>query len=41
MQTVQALLRGEQVGYTLNGETHPIRFQMREHRLADRVMARL
>jgi hypothetical protein len=24
VQTVQALLRGEQVGYTLNGETHPI-----------------
>lgn len=26
VQTVQALLRGEQVDYTLDGETHPIRF---------------
>jgi alkanesulfonate monooxygenase SsuD/methylene tetrahydromethanopterin reductase-like flavin-dependent oxidoreductase (luciferase family) len=35
VQTVRALLRGEQVDYTLNGETHPIRFQMREHRFID------
>ena len=35
VQTVRALLRGEEVDYTLNGETHPIRFQMREHRFID------
>ncbi len=35
VQTVKALLRGEQVDYTLDGETHPIRFQMREHRFID------
>ena len=32
---VRALLRGEEVDYTLEGETHPIRFQMREHRFID------
>jgi alkanesulfonate monooxygenase SsuD/methylene tetrahydromethanopterin reductase-like flavin-dependent oxidoreductase (luciferase family) len=32
---VQALLRGDDVDYTLNGETHRIRFQMREHRFID------
>lgn len=35
VQTVQALLRSEQVDNTLNGETHPIRFQMRKHRFID------
>src|SRR5690349_10194469 len=35
VQTVRALLRGEEVDYTLHGETHPIRFQMREHRFID------
>jgi alkanesulfonate monooxygenase SsuD/methylene tetrahydromethanopterin reductase-like flavin-dependent oxidoreductase (luciferase family) len=29
---VRALLAGAEVDYALNGETHPIRFQMREHR---------
>jgi alkanesulfonate monooxygenase SsuD/methylene tetrahydromethanopterin reductase-like flavin-dependent oxidoreductase (luciferase family) len=29
------MLRGEEVAYTLEGETHPIRFQMREHRFID------
>jgi len=38
VQTVRALLRGEEVDYTLNGETHPIRFQMREHRFIDIVV---
>src|SRR5262249_14164161 len=32
---VRALLRGDEVDYTLHGETHPIRFQMREHRFID------
>ncbi len=32
---VQRLLRGDEVDYTLEGETHPIRFQMREHRFID------
>jgi hypothetical protein len=32
---VQKLLRGEEADYTLDGETHPIRFQMREHRFID------
>src|SRR5713101_6186942 len=35
VQTVRALLRGDEVDYTLNNETHPIRFQMREHRFID------
>jgi alkanesulfonate monooxygenase SsuD/methylene tetrahydromethanopterin reductase-like flavin-dependent oxidoreductase (luciferase family) len=35
MRVVRALLAGEEVSYTLNGETHPIRFQMREHRFID------
>lgn len=35
VRVVRALLDGGQVGYTLEGETHPIRFQMREHRFID------
>ena len=35
VETVRALLRGEDVDYPLDGETHPIRFQMREHRFID------
>lgn len=35
IRVVRALLRGEEVDYTLAGETHPIRFQMREHRFID------
>jgi alkanesulfonate monooxygenase SsuD/methylene tetrahydromethanopterin reductase-like flavin-dependent oxidoreductase (luciferase family) len=35
VQTVRALLRGDEVDYTLNNETHRIRFQMREHRFID------
>jgi alkanesulfonate monooxygenase SsuD/methylene tetrahydromethanopterin reductase-like flavin-dependent oxidoreductase (luciferase family) len=35
VQVVRALLRGEEADYTLNGETHRIRFQMREHRFID------
>ena len=35
VEVVRALLRGEEVDYTLEGETHPIRFQMREHRFID------
>src|SRR6266850_7545088 len=35
IQVVRRLLRGEQVDYTLDGETHPIRFQMREHHFID------
>lgn len=35
IRVVRALLAGEDVNYTLNGETHPIRFQMREHRFID------
>jgi alkanesulfonate monooxygenase SsuD/methylene tetrahydromethanopterin reductase-like flavin-dependent oxidoreductase (luciferase family) len=31
VEVVRALLHGKEVDYTLNGETHPIRFQMREH----------
>jgi alkanesulfonate monooxygenase SsuD/methylene tetrahydromethanopterin reductase-like flavin-dependent oxidoreductase (luciferase family) len=29
---VRALLDGQEVDYELNGESHPVRFQMREHR---------
>jgi alkanesulfonate monooxygenase SsuD/methylene tetrahydromethanopterin reductase-like flavin-dependent oxidoreductase (luciferase family) len=32
---VRALLRGDEVAHTSDGETHPIRFQMREHRFID------
>src|SRR3977135_2153923 len=32
---VRGLLRGEEIDYSLNDETHPIRFQMREHRFID------
>jgi alkanesulfonate monooxygenase SsuD/methylene tetrahydromethanopterin reductase-like flavin-dependent oxidoreductase (luciferase family) len=35
VEVVKRLLRGEEVDYTLDGETHPIRFQMREHRFID------
>ena len=35
VRVVRALLDGEEADYTLNGETHPIRFQMREHRFID------
>ncbi|PON12655.1 hypothetical protein C2W62_38475 [Candidatus Entotheonella serta] len=35
IQVVRALLQGEEVEYTLNGETHPIQFQMREHNYID------
>ena len=35
VDVVQRLLRGEEVAYTLDGETHPIRFQMREHHFID------
>jgi alkanesulfonate monooxygenase SsuD/methylene tetrahydromethanopterin reductase-like flavin-dependent oxidoreductase (luciferase family) len=34
-RVVRALLDGGEVDYTLDGETHPIRFQMREHRFVD------
>lgn len=35
IHVVRGLLNGEEVDYTLHGETHPIRFQMREHRFID------
>jgi alkanesulfonate monooxygenase SsuD/methylene tetrahydromethanopterin reductase-like flavin-dependent oxidoreductase (luciferase family) len=35
VEVVKRLLRGEEVDYTLEGESHPIRFQMREHRFID------
>jgi alkanesulfonate monooxygenase SsuD/methylene tetrahydromethanopterin reductase-like flavin-dependent oxidoreductase (luciferase family) len=35
VKVVRALLAGHEVDYTLDGETHPIRFQMREHRFID------
>ncbi|ETW97358.1 MAG: hypothetical protein ETSY1_22975 [Candidatus Entotheonella factor] len=35
IQVVRALLQGEEVEYTLNSETHPIQFQMREHHYID------
>ena len=35
VRVVRALLDGEEVDYPLAGETHPIRFQMREHRFID------
>jgi alkanesulfonate monooxygenase SsuD/methylene tetrahydromethanopterin reductase-like flavin-dependent oxidoreductase (luciferase family) len=35
VRVVRDLLRGEEVDYTLDGETHPVRFQMREHRFID------
>jgi 5,10-methylenetetrahydromethanopterin reductase len=35
VEVVRRLLRGEEVEYALEGETHPIRFQMREHRFID------
>ena len=35
VEVVRGLLEGKEVEYTLNGETHPIRFQMREHNYID------
>lgn len=35
VEVVRGLLRGEEVEYTLSGETHRVRFQMREHRFID------
>jgi alkanesulfonate monooxygenase SsuD/methylene tetrahydromethanopterin reductase-like flavin-dependent oxidoreductase (luciferase family) len=35
IRVVRALLNGEEVDYTLNGATHRIRFQMREHLFID------
>jgi alkanesulfonate monooxygenase SsuD/methylene tetrahydromethanopterin reductase-like flavin-dependent oxidoreductase (luciferase family) len=35
VQVVRGLLRGEEVDYALDGETHRIRFQMREHHFID------
>ena len=35
VDVVRRMLRGEEVEYTLDGETHPIRFQMREHRFIE------
>src|SRR5262249_26367563 len=35
LQVVRALLTAGESDYTLNGETHRIRFQMREHRFID------
>jgi len=34
-RVVKALIRGEQIDYTLNGTTHPITFQMREFKYLD------
>jgi 5,10-methylenetetrahydromethanopterin reductase len=35
IRVVRALLNGAEVDYTLHGETHRIRFQMREHKFID------
>ena len=35
VRVVRKLLGGEEADYTLDGETHPVRFQMREHRFID------
>ena len=35
IRVVRTLLNGEEVDYTLNGATHRIRFQMREHHFID------
>jgi alkanesulfonate monooxygenase SsuD/methylene tetrahydromethanopterin reductase-like flavin-dependent oxidoreductase (luciferase family) len=35
IRVVRALLNGAEVDYTLRGETHRIRFQMREHKFID------
>ena len=35
VRVVRGLLRGEEIDYSLNDETHPIRFQMREHHFID------
>lgn len=35
VEVVRGLLRGEEVDLTVDGETHSVRFQMREHRFID------
>ncbi|MBI4081673.1 MAG: LLM class flavin-dependent oxidoreductase [Candidatus Lambdaproteobacteria bacterium] len=35
LRVVRALIRGEEVEYTLNGKTHPIKFQMRNFNYLD------
>ena len=35
VRAVRELLRGDEVAYTLDGRTRPVRFQMREHRFID------
>lgn len=35
VRVVRGLLRGEEVDHTVDGETHRIRFQMREHKFID------
>ena len=35
VRVVQGLLRGEEVDHTVDGETHRVRFQMREHNFVD------
>ncbi|MGH7306880.1 MAG: LLM class flavin-dependent oxidoreductase, partial [Candidatus Rokuibacteriota bacterium] len=35
VEAVRGLLRGEDIAYALHGESHRIRFQMREHRFID------
>lgn len=35
VRAVQGLLRGEEIEETVDGETHRVRFQMREHRFID------
>lgn len=35
VKVVRGLLEGKEVDFSLSGETHPIRFQMREHRFID------
>jgi alkanesulfonate monooxygenase SsuD/methylene tetrahydromethanopterin reductase-like flavin-dependent oxidoreductase (luciferase family) len=35
VEVVRGLLEGKEVDYTLDGETHPIRFQMRQHNYID------
>lgn len=35
IRVVRTLLSGDEVDYALHGQTHPVRFQMREHRFID------
>ncbi len=35
VRAVRDLLRGDEIAYTLDGRTRPVRFQMREHRFID------